>query len=153
MEVVCKVPLAMQSDCEICFCTMCLLRSNPHCHYMARIPPVLQDSLSEANLAAALLTSRLRFSPPPYFCLKVSRLLMLTRTQLTSVHLPSGNKMLYSPWRPKFLLSLITLKTRLKWLFCIVEQNSCFYQIINFQPCLTHSGYLWTKHKKSFWKY
>lgn len=28
MEVVCQVPLATHSDCEICFCTLCLLIQN-----------------------------------------------------------------------------------------------------------------------------
>lgn len=38
MEVVCQVPSAMQSDCEICFCTICLLSSQPDCHSTAHVP-------------------------------------------------------------------------------------------------------------------
>lgn len=35
VEAVCRVPLAMQSDCEICFCTICLLSSKLECRLTA----------------------------------------------------------------------------------------------------------------------
>lgn len=38
MDVVCQVPSAMQSDCEIYFCTICLLSSQPDCHSTAHVP-------------------------------------------------------------------------------------------------------------------